>query len=91
VLEQAGHDVNKEAIKQLTKYYEHCQKYGQSPGRFKFYLKDDVNFNYSIIVDIFYINRKPVLHVVDEGTRYQAGQWLDNISAKHTWDALKMC
>ena len=74
VLERAGHDVNIEALEHLTKYCKHCQQYGKSPGRFKFNLKDDVNFNYSIIVDVFYISGKPVLHIVDEGTRYQAGR-----------------
>jgi hypothetical protein len=29
--------------------------------------------------------------VIDEDTRYQAGRWLENISAKHTWDALRAC
>jgi hypothetical protein len=91
VLERAGHDVDSDTLEYLTKYCEHCQKHGKSPGRFKFNLRDDVNFNYSIIVDIFYITGKPVLHVVDEGTRYQAGQWLQNISATHTWDALRKC
>ena len=32
-----------------------------------------------------------MLHVVDEGTRYQAGQWLQNISATHIWDTLRKC
>ncbi|PMD66769.1 uncharacterized protein K444DRAFT_507398, partial [Hyaloscypha bicolor E] len=80
VLERAGHDVDMEALEYLTKYCEQCQKFGRSPGRFKFNLRDDVSFNYSIIVDIFYISGKPVLHVVDGGTRYQAGRWLQNIS-----------
>jgi hypothetical protein len=92
VLERAGHDdVDKSVLEYLTKYCVHCQRHGQSPGRFKFNLKDDVHFNYSIIVDVFYITGKPVLHVVDESTRYQAGRWLQNISAKHTWDTLRMC
>ena len=78
-------------MKFLTKYCTHCQRHGQSPGRFKFNLREDVQFNLSIIVDIFYISGKPVLHVVDEGTRYQAGKWLQNISAKHTWDTLRTC
>ena len=91
VLERAGHDVDSQALEYLTRYCEHCQRYSRSPGRFKFNLRDDVNFNFSIIVDIFYIKGKPVLHVVDEGTRYQGGRWLQNISAKHTWDTLKMC
>ena len=91
VLERAGHDTDKEALEYLTKYCIHCQRHGQSPGRFKFNLREDIEFNHSIIVDIFYIQGKPVLHVVDEGTRYQAGRWLSNISAKHTWDALRAC
>jgi hypothetical protein len=91
VLERAGHEVDKQALEYLTRYCEQCQLNGKSPGRFKFNLRDDVNFNYSIIVDIFYIYGKPVLHVVDEGTRYQAGRWLQSLSAQHTWDALKQC
>ena len=38
-----------------------------------------------------YINGKPILHVVDEETRYQAGRWLPNISAKQTWETLRLC
>ena len=90
LLERAGHEVDTEALEYLTKYCEQCQKNGKSPGRFKFNLRDDVSFNLSIIVDIFYILGKPVLYIVDEGTRYHGGYWLQNISAVHTWDTLKM-
>ena len=38
-----------------------------------------------------YINGSPVLHIIDEATRYQAACWLQNISAKHTWDTLRAC
>jgi hypothetical protein len=91
VLERAGHDVDKGIIEYLTKYCEQCQKHGQSPSRFKFSLKDDLDFNTSVIVDVFYLDGKPVLHIVDEGTSYQAGRFLQNISAKHTWDTLRAC
>ena len=90
VLERAGHDVERDVLNHLTKFCSHCQKHGRSPGRFRFTLKDDVNYNYSIIVDIFYINGKPVLHIVDQATRFQAGGWLKNLTAKHTWEVLKM-
>jgi hypothetical protein len=91
VLERAGQEVDKEALEYLTRYCDHCQRYGRSPGRFQFNLREDVNFNCSIIVDVFYIQSQPVLHVVDEATRYQAGRWLTNISARTTWDTLRMC
>jgi len=76
ILERAGHDINKEALEYLTKYCKHCQKHSQSPHRFKFSLKDNVDFNASIIVDVFYLESKLVLHIVNEGTSYQAGRFL---------------
>jgi len=91
VLERSGHEVNKHNIEQLTKFCSFCQKYGRSPGRFKFTLREDLDFNHSIYVDIMYINGSPVLHVIDEATRFQAARWLQNISAKHTWDMLRAC
>jgi len=33
----------------------------KSPGRFKFTLKDNYNFNFCIIVDVIYLSGKPVL------------------------------
>jgi hypothetical protein len=92
VLERSGHDdVDKKAIDHLTKFCSFCQKYGRSPGRFKFTLREDLDFNHSIFVDIMYINGNPVLHIIDEATRYQAARWLQNVSAKHTWDILRAC
>src|SRR6266516_285391 len=94
VLERSGHDdIDKQAIDHLTKYCSHCQKHGKSPGRFKFALREDQDsdFNHSIFVDIMYIDGKPILHVIDEATRFQAARWLQNISAKHTWDVLRLC
>ena len=55
VLERSGHKVDRDILQHLTKYCESCQKYGASPGRFKFTLRDDVEFNYYIYMDIMYI------------------------------------
>lgn len=38
-----------------------------------------------------YIDNSPILHMVDEATRYQAAKWLQNVTAKYTWDALQLC
>lgn len=93
LLERSGHgdDLDKNVLDRLTKYCTFCQKHGKSPRRFKFTLRDDINFNFSIIVDIMYIDNSPVLHIVDESTRYQAARWLRDVSAKHTWDTLRLC
>jgi hypothetical protein len=63
----------------------------KAPGRFKFTLKDDFEFNFEIIVDVMYIDGKPVLHIVDTATAFQAARFLKDMSAKAAWDTLKMC
>ncbi len=91
LLEQSGHEINKLTLDKLTEYCSYCQKHGKSPGRFKFTLRDDVNFNFTIFVDIMYIDNSPILHVVDEATRYRAAKWLQNVLLKHTWDIPRLC
>ena len=84
LLERSGH-VNKDSIEYINKYCGQCQKHGRSPGRFKFVLRDDtIDFNYSIYVDVMYIDGNPILHIVDEATRFQAARWLQSITAQHT-------
>jgi hypothetical protein len=94
ILKRAGHEnVHRESIEYLTKYCAQCQKHRKSPGRFKFTLRTDEDpvFNYCILVDVMYIDGDPLLHIIDEATRYQAARWLQNLSAKHTWDTLRNC
>ena len=89
--ERSGHVVEIQALQYLIKYCEQCQKYGWSLGRFAFTFKDDFDFNYNVIVDIMYIEGKPILHLVDELIRFQAGQWLKNVLIQHIWDQLRLC
>jgi hypothetical protein len=91
LLERSGHSIEKDALEHLSKYCQYCQKHSRSPGRFRFTLRDDVTFNYNVVVDILYIEGKATLHIVDEATRFQAGRFLKDISAKHTWEALRVC
>jgi hypothetical protein len=74
VLECASHDINEKALSHLTKYCKQCQWFGKPLNRFCFTLWDNLTFNHSIIVDIFYINGKPILYVIDEETHYQASK-----------------
>jgi hypothetical protein len=52
LLKRANHEMKKSAVKKLTKFCSFCQKHEKSPERFKFTLRDDVNFNYSVIVNV---------------------------------------
>jgi hypothetical protein len=74
LLKRVEHEVKKSALKKLTKFCTFCQKYAKSPERFKFILRNDVNFNYSVIVNVMYIENNLILHVIDEATRFQAAK-----------------
>jgi hypothetical protein len=74
LLKRANHEMKKSALKKLIKFCTFCQKYAKSSERFKFILRDDVNFNYSVIVDVMYIENSSIVHVIDEITRFQAAK-----------------
>jgi hypothetical protein len=48
-----------------------------------------VDFNYRLVVDVMYIDGKPILHAVNEATFFQAARFLTNLQAKTTWDILR--
>jgi hypothetical protein len=56
--------------------------YKKSSGRFKFILKNDHKFNYSITINVMYLDGKPVLQVVDSATAFEAARSLKNMSAR---------
>jgi hypothetical protein len=91
VLQRAGHDVDTAVLKKLTKFCHQCQMHEKSPGRFKFTLKDDHEFNYSVIIDVMYLDGKPVLQVVDSATAFEAARFLKDMSARTAWDTLRAC
>lgn len=84
LLKRSGHEIDHNVIKRLTNHCHFCQTYGKSSGRFKFTLKDDVEFNHTIFVDVVHIDGNPVLHIVDKQTKFQAARWLKNMTAQHT-------
>ena len=57
--------------------------YAKSPGRFKFTLRDNYKFNYKVIINVIYLDGKPVLQVVDSLILFQAAKFLRDISTKN--------
>ena len=91
LLDRAGYeDVNKAVITKLTKFCHQCQMHGSNPGRFRFTLRDDIEFNYQVLVDVMFLNAKPVLHIIDTATSFQAARFLRNMMAKEVWDNLRL-
>jgi len=77
ILNRVGEEFDDDTLKKLTKICHYCQLNSKAPGRFKFTIKDDHEFNYEVIVDIFYINDQPVLYIVDSTTSFQAACFLN--------------
>ncbi|KAI1004349.1 hypothetical protein K3495_g3862 [Podosphaera aphanis] len=63
--------------------------HGQRPKRFKFTLGKDYEFNHTIIVDIMYLDGKPVLEVVDASTSFGAAKFLSDMSTSAVWNTLR--
>jgi hypothetical protein len=94
VLERAGYsDVqHRQTLDYITKYCTRCQKFSRAPLRFKFTFWDNsIDFNYSVYIDIMYINSSLLLHVVNKATRFQAARWLQNMTSQHVWNTLCIC
>lgn len=91
LLKKAGYDdVDKETLQNIAQFCHHCQIHSPAPRRFKFTLKDDHEFNFEIVVDVLYLNNKPVLHVVDSATSFNGARFLKSLSAKDTWETLRI-
>jgi hypothetical protein len=89
LLTRASYDeIDKATIKKITKFCHQCQMHSNAPGCFKFTLRDDMEFNYQVLVDIMFIDEKPVLHILDMATSFQAARFLRNMTAKEVWDTL---
>ncbi|KAI0992484.1 hypothetical protein K3495_g15700 [Podosphaera aphanis] len=90
VLTEAGHDAKYEALEAIQKWCNHFQMKGSAPRRFRFKLNDKAkDFNAECEADIFYIDGKPVLHVVCVITGFGNGRWLtDGRSSEEVLEAL---
>jgi hypothetical protein len=75
IFDRSNHDVNSQAIEYFIKYCHHCQFHEKFSSRFSFTLKDDIEFNFNIIVNILYIEvklevNKSILHLMNKATRF---------------------
>jgi len=91
MLKNAGHDVDPSVLKEIKKFCHMCQTHDPAPQRFKFTIKDNLHFNYKVVIDVVRIGNHDVLHVVDTATSFQAATFLKSLSARDTWDALCKC
>jgi predicted secreted protein len=78
ILNRSNHDVKSQIINHFTKFCHHCQVHTKFSSQFNFTLKDDLKFNYNVIMNIFYIEiknvNKSLLHFVKEIICFQANK-----------------
>lgn len=91
LLTQASHNIEHKTIKIIIKFCHYYQIKNKVPQRFKFTLKKDINFNYKIIINIMYLNKKSILHTIDTIIAFQISQFSDSMSVKNIWETLYQC
>jgi len=70
----------------LTQACQVCQRLAEAPSRFRVALPhDDIVFNRIVLLDIMYLDGKPVLHVVDKDTLFSAAAFLSGESVEAVW------
>ena len=52
---------------------------------------ENVRFNAKAYIDIVYLDVKPVLHIVDEATRFSVARFFSKFSTDSIWDAIVLC
>ena len=79
-------------LEELTNQCGPCQRIRTAPNRFRVsFGAEHVQFNERVLMDIMYINGDPVPHIVDEGTHFNASQFLPAVSTDSVWQALLKC
>lgn len=81
----------RDILDKISRQCRLCQRHNQARRRFRFTIRDDAHFNHSLYTDVFFILKRPILHVVDEEKRFQAARLLKDSSSDSVWRALRRC
>lgn len=77
------------ALDEITEACKICAEHRTKPRRFRLTIgSDDFRFNHVVAIDVMYINNRPVLHIVDEATHYQAARFLRNMTSGEVWKTI---
>lgn len=77
----------KKILDDISAACHRCQEYSRSPLRFKIRLPDDVFFNKELRMDLMFVESKPILHIIDVGTTFNAAVFLVKQDANSVWNA----
>ena len=81
-----------ETLEKIVAECEPSQRIRNSPLRFRVAMgHENVRFNSRVYIDIMYLDGRPVLHIVDESTRFSAARLLTKMTTDAVWEAIVMC
>lgn len=78
-------------LREIERRCSSCQVYDQKSRCFKISLKDDKGFNHTVDSDIFYVDSKLILNIVDEATNFHFAKLLEEISSEPLWRPGRLC
>lgn len=82
----------RETLEQISKLCRTCQQIANKPHRFRIRFPDDIVFNRELRLYLMFLDdRRPVLHVVDAGTTFQAATFLSGEEYTSVWNAFLVC
>jgi hypothetical protein len=79
-------------LNEIRSSCETCCRFGPRPQHFQVSLDADrVVFNKEIVMDLMYLNTKPVLHIVDRDTTFSSAKFLRACDRITVWNAFVQC
>jgi transposase InsO family protein len=75
----------KDLVKDVTEACSSCAEFSRKPISFSVRTPDDIIFNQELLLDLMYIGHRPILHIIDRGTRFSAARFLPRADAQTVW------
>lgn len=81
-----------ETLQDISKRCDPCQRIKPAATRFRVsFGAEDVRFNERLLIDLMFIGTKPILHIVDEATRFSAARFMKSTQVEDIWGTLLTC
>ena len=82
----------KQLLDQISKACSSCATYSNPPFRFRATISpDNIIFNREVSMDLMWLNKRAVLHIVDTATSFQNATFIRSQSSKELWNDFIEC
>ena len=78
-------------LKDISERCRICQYHSPKPRRFTASINEGIVFNRVVILDLMWIHKRPLLHVIDKDTHYPAARFLLEESVDQVWQTFLLC